>query len=222
MTYKIPAYLQLHLIVNNDQLSQLPPRLQYNESKGSVAIEGPIDITLPNLETTHLVEPVVPSAMASLGLTPFRLALLAEILGNISSLPSLLLNPDIALHIILKSPTLITPATRVLTRIFGGVVAGLTIPLILSWPNPRSGNAGEQQRGFRKAAYLVQGTGEVFLGALFAWLWLTGEDHGVKELFLVGGTVNMAVLLGLRWVFLAWKPHLLEHTEAGEGKGKTQ
>ena len=133
MTYKIPAYLQLHVIVNKDQLSQLPPRLQYNETKGSVAIEVPIDITLPNLETTHLIEHPVRSAVDDLkgamsSLTPFRIALAAEILGNISSLPSLLLYPDIALNIILKSPDLITLASRVLTRIFGGVVVkALTI-----------------------------------------------------------------------------------------------
>ncbi|EME40878.1 hypothetical protein DOTSEDRAFT_74435 [Dothistroma septosporum NZE10] len=222
MTYKIPAHLQLHIIIDQDQLSQLPPRLQYSEAKGSVAIEVPIGITLPDLETTHLVEPPKYSIMGSLGLTRFRTALAFEILGNFSSIPSLLFYPDIALHIILKHPSLITPATRALTRIFGGVVAGLTIPLILSWPNPKPGNAGDEQRGFRKAAYLVQGTGEVFLGALFVWMWMSGKDHGVKEGVLLAGAANMGLLLGLRWVFLVWKPHLVEHVKEGEAKAKTQ
>ncbi|KAF2162406.1 hypothetical protein M409DRAFT_27031 [Zasmidium cellare ATCC 36951] len=99
--------------------------------------------------------------MSSLGLTPFKSALAFEIFANVVSLPSLLLNPDSALSLLVANPAQITPATRSLTQWFGGVVAFVTVPLILSWSEPKSPN--DAQAGFRRARpILLWGPGRLF------------------------------------------------------------
>lgn len=159
--------------------------------------------------------------MSSLGLSPFRIALLFEICGNISTLPALFIRPDFVLGMLVDGPHQITPAARTLTQVLGCIVATLTVPLILAWPNPKAGAAGEQQRGLRKTAYGIQGVGEALLAPLFITHYLAGSNCGWSRLALLQGAVTMAALLSLRWVFLFWKPHLLEDRAPGKGSAKT-
>ncbi|KAI5362803.1 hypothetical protein Slin15195_G101840 [Septoria linicola] len=148
--------------------------------------------------------------MASLGLTPFKTAVALEIAGNLASLPALLLNPDYALSFLVTGPSQITPATRTLAQWFGGLVAGLTIPLLLSYPTPASGPAGDAQRGFRRATYIALAGPEVAFVALMAAAYLKGADVGITLKALLGGAANLSALVVMRAVFLFWKPHLLD------------
>lgn len=142
-----------------------------------------------------------------LGLTPFKAALAFEIFANIVSLPSLILHPEAALTFLTTSSSQITPAARSLTQWFGGVFAFLTVPLILSWAEPKTPN--DAQAGFRRATYITMGAGEIVLGAILAWQYASGTS-GLKEgavLFLEG---HLAVLLVMRYVFLYGKREWLE------------
>jgi hypothetical protein len=144
----------------------------------------------------------------------FRTAVTLEILANLSSIPPLLFYPDYALSFLVTGPSQITPATRTLARYIGGFVAALTVPLVLSLPQPAQGPAGEAQRGTRRTAYLTLGAGELAMGGLMAWAYATGADSGMTDLALLGGAVNLGALLVVRGVFLYWKPELLEERGA--------
>lgn len=74
----------------------------------------------------------------TLGLTPFRCALAFEIFANLSALPLTLYSPSTALNII-GSPSPNNPTAILLTQYFGAMISALTMPLILSWPNPETG-----------------------------------------------------------------------------------
>ncbi|CZT24057.1 uncharacterized protein RCC_09774 [Ramularia collo-cygni] len=140
----------------------------------------------------------------------FRTAVILEILANISSIIPLILNPDFALSFLVTGPSQITPATRTLARYFGGFVATITVPLLLSIPTPAPGPAGEAQRGTRRTTYLTLGAGEVALGGLMAWAYATGADSGMTDMALLGGAMNLGAFLIMRYVFLFGKPELLE------------
>lgn len=155
--------------------------------------------------------------MTSLGLTPFKGALAFEIFANVISLPSLLLKPDSALAMLVKGASEITPAARTLTQWLGGFVAALTIPLILSWPDPKT--TTDSQVGFRRATYITMGAGEVVMGSLLAVQYMSGQS-GLKDNVLLFLTANMGALLAMRVVFLVYKPEWLEGMK-GSGK-KTQ
>ncbi|GIZ41483.1 hypothetical protein CKM354_000478600 [Cercospora kikuchii] len=151
--------------------------------------------------------------MASLGLTPFKAAVAFEIIANLISLPSLIWKPDHGLSFLVRGPAQITPATRTLAQWFGGLVAGLTVPLVLSYASPAPGPAGDAQRGFRRATYLALAGPEVAFVAIMGGAWFKGADVGMTETALLGGAINMTAFLVLRSVFLFWKPHLLEERD---------
>lgn len=46
----------------------------------------------------------------------------------------------------------------------------------------------------------------------------TGGERGVCDKFLLGGMANMAALLGMRAVFLVWKPDWLEGRDEASKK----
>lgn len=94
-----------------------------------------------------------------------------------------------------------------------GLVAGLTVPLVLSYASPAPGPAGDAQRGFRRATYLALAGPEVAFVAIMGGAWFKGADVGMTETALLGGAINMTAFLVLRSVFLFWKPHLLEERD---------
>ncbi|KAM3424416.1 hypothetical protein BST61_g6421 [Cercospora zeina] len=140
-------------------------------------------------------------------------AIAIELLANIVSLPSLLSNPDHALSFLVRDPAQITPATRTLAQWFGGLIAGLTVPLAMSYATPAPGPAGNAQRGFRRATYLALAGPEVVFAVMMGGAWLKGADVGMKETALLGGAINMIAFAVVRSVFLFWKPHLLEERD---------
>jgi len=146
----------------------------------------------------------------------FRTAVLLEILANISSIIPLVYSPDYALSYLVSGPSQITPATRTLARYFGGFVATITIPLLLSIPQPAPGPAGEAQRATRRTTYLTLGAGEVLLGGLMGWLYATGADSGMTDMALLGGAINLGALIIVRYVFLYGNPELLEERGAAK------
>ncbi|KAK5112636.1 hypothetical protein LTR62_003951 [Meristemomyces frigidus] len=145
--------------------------------------------------------------MSSSGPRLFRSALLFEITANsIGFLPAIFA-PETVLSFLLKSPAMMTPATKSLMQWFGVLIAtGFTLPLILCYPQP--GSANVDIVAWRRLTYLMFGAGEMGLGAMMLVHWMQG-DSGLSEnalLFtplnprpMLQALVNDEVRIRLKW-----------------------
>ena len=96
---------------------------------------------------------------------------------------------------------------------FGGFVVALTVPLLMSYPNPRPSQDGHKETtAFRKLTYITLGAGEVALGTLVAFQYFNG-DSGLTENALLFGMGNMGAFLGIRALFLFARPGWMEAQE---------
>ncbi|KAK3051955.1 hypothetical protein LTR09_006909 [Extremus antarcticus] len=93
--------------------------------------------------------------MSSPNTSIFRTLLLAESAANIGSIIPALFAPELALSYLVRGPSQITPATKSLMQLFGGLVVLATAPLLLSYLEERQ--SVEQVIAKRRLTYAVMG-----------------------------------------------------------------
>ena len=120
----------------------------------------------------------------------FRSALLIESAINVSSMFPLILNPDYCLSFLVRGPSQITPATTSLMQWFGGMIVLATAPLLLSYPEPGSGESASVVTARRRITYMMMGTGEAALGLLTASQYMSGNS-GLTDQALLTATAMM-------------------------------
>ncbi|KAI7370531.1 hypothetical protein KC354_g1205 [Hortaea werneckii] len=163
--------------------------------------------------------------MAFNGTRLFRYALLGEAAINIASAIPIILNPDSILKLLVRGPTMINPATRTLTQWFatltaspilnavlrsshrfGGLTLALTVPILLSYPNPHASRGSSSDvMARRRTTYLTLGAGELALGTIMAAQYLLG-DSGLTDGALLGGMGTMGGIAAIRGFFLYVRP----------------
>ncbi|KAI6973750.1 hypothetical protein KC332_g4718 [Hortaea werneckii] len=144
--------------------------------------------------------------MAFNGTRLFRYALLGEAAINIASAIPIILNPDNILKLLVRGPTMINPATRTLTQWFGGLTLALTVPILLSYPNPHASRGSSSDvMARRRTTYLTLGAGELALGTIMAAQYLLG-DSGLTDGALLGGMGTMGGIAAMRGFFLYVRP----------------
>ena len=156
--------------------------------------------------------------MASPGNRIFRSALLVESAANISTIVPMILYPDYVLSWLVKGPAQITPAAKTLTQWFGGLVVLATAPLLLSYPEPSSGESAGSVTARRRLAYISLASSEAALGALSLLQYLSG-DSGMTDAALLSTMGMMGCFIGMRAFFLFARPQLMQ---AQEGLKKSQ
>jgi hypothetical protein len=137
------------------------------------------------------------------GVRMFRYALVAEATLNLASVVPMLIDPAYILSWLVKSPEHVTPAACSLIQWCGCIVAGVTVPLILSVPNTPEAPV------IRKVTYQMFAAAEMALGAAMAMQYLNGES-GLKTEALWTAMTTMASLVTVRAYFLAVKPNYME------------
>ncbi|WPH04513.1 Hypothetical protein R9X50_00740500 [Acrodontium crateriforme] len=144
--------------------------------------------------------------MSSTGHSIYRAALVLEMIGNLGSVPSWILDQETALRFLVRGPSGITPVSKSFAQWFGGIVFALTIPLIMAFPS-----SGDRQVVIarRQLTYWTLGAGEFALGGLMAMQYLDG-DSGLSEDLLVKGMMTMAGLMVMRLFFLFVKPEWMD------------
>ncbi|KAI6864708.1 hypothetical protein KC338_g5332 [Hortaea werneckii] len=136
----------------------------------------------------------------------FRYALLGEAAINIAGAIPIILNPDSMLKLLVRGPTMINPATRTLTQWFGGLTLALTVPILLSYPNPHpSRGSSSEVMARRRTTYLTLGAGEVALGTIMAAQYILG-DSGLTDGALLAGMGMMGGIAAMRGFFLYVRP----------------
>lgn len=108
------------------------------------------------------------------GVRMFRYALIAEAGMNLASVVPMLIDPSYILEWLVESPDQITPAACALTQWCGCIVAGLTVPIILSIPHT------PEAPSHRKLLYKAFAATEVALGTAMGVQYLRG-DSGLKS-----------------------------------------
>jgi hypothetical protein len=141
--------------------------------------------------------------MAMNGVRMFRYALLAEAGLNLSSVFPMLIDPSYILSWLVKSPEHITPAACSLVQWCGCIVAGITVPLLLSVPHT------PEAPTIRKVTYQMYAAAELALGAAMAVQYLNG-DSGLKSEALWTSVTTMGALVAVRAYFLVVKPGYME------------
>ncbi|EMC91563.1 hypothetical protein BAUCODRAFT_298019 [Baudoinia panamericana UAMH 10762] len=169
--------------------------------------------------------------MAFNGVRLFRYALLGEIGSNVMGALPCLLAPETVLSYLVRGPNDITPVAKSLTQWyacchprfqrptnrkvrFGGMIlTAFTIPIILSYPNPRPSQGGDPQIvAWRRLAYMTLGAGEVGLGTIAMIQFLQG-DSGFTDSALLGVMAFMGVFSAMRGFFLYARPSWMEAQE---------
>jgi len=136
----------------------------------------------------------------------FRYALIGEAAINIASAIPIILNPDSILKLLVRGPTMINPGTRTLTQWFGGLTLALTVPILLSYPNPHASRGSSSDvMARRRTTYLTLGAGELALGTIMAAQYLLG-DSGLTDGALLGGMGTMGGIAAMRGFFLYVRP----------------
>ncbi|KAK5121726.1 hypothetical protein LTR85_004601 [Meristemomyces frigidus] len=147
------------------------------------------------------------------GVRLFRYALLGEIAANLTGIVPMLFAPETVLSYLATGPNQITPATKSLTQWFAAVVVALTIPLAVSYPNPRPSQGGEPHiPHWRRLTYMLLGAGEAALGTVMAAQYLSG-DSGLTDTVLIGGMGTMGALCAMRGFFLFVRPNWMDAQE---------
>ena len=85
------------------------------------------------------------------------------------------------------------------------MIIALTVPLALSYPNPKP-EAGVPAR---RLTYTLLGAGEAALGTVLAVQFMAG-DSGISDNFLIAGTGIMGALCAMRGFFLFVIPNWIE------------
>lgn len=137
------------------------------------------------------------------GVRMFRYALIGEATLNLASVVPMLIEPGYILSWLVKSPEQITPAACNLTQWCGCIVAGLTVPLLLSVPH------GPQAPGIRRITYITYAANEAALGAAMAMQYFSG-DSGLKQEALWTSMTTMAALVAVRGFFLFVRPSWMD------------
>jgi hypothetical protein len=158
------------------------------------------------------------NTMASSSNRVFRLALLTESAANISTIVPMILYPDYVLSWLVKGPAQITPAAKTLTQWFGGLIVLATAPLLLSYPEPSSGESASSVTARRRLTYTSLALSEATLGALSLFQYLTG-DSGMTDVALLSTMGMMGSIIGMRAFFLFARPQLMQ---AQDGLKKSQ
>ena len=141
--------------------------------------------------------------MAMNGVRMFRCILLAEAGLNLASVVPMFIEPDYVLSWLVESPEHITPAACALTQWCGCIVAGLTVPLILSVPHTAEAPT------LRKLTYKMYAAAEMALAAAMAMQYLNG-DSGLKSEALRTSMTTMGALVAVRAYFLLVRPGYME------------
>jgi hypothetical protein len=141
--------------------------------------------------------------MAMNGVRMFRYALLAEAGLNLASVVPMLIDPSYILSWLVESPENVTPAACALTQWCGCIVAGLTVPLILSVPHT------PEAPTIRKLTYRMYAAAEMGLATAMAVQYLNG-DSGLKSEALWTSMTTMVALVAVRAYFLLVKPGYME------------
>ena len=139
----------------------------------------------------------------------FRSALLFESAANIGSIFPMILAPETSLSYLVKGPSQITPATKSLMQWVGGLLVLATAPLLLSHPEPSSGQTAGEVTARRRLTYMVMGAAEATLGLVTASQYLMG-DSGITDQALLTATGMMAGFMGVRAFFLFVNPQWME------------
>lgn len=137
------------------------------------------------------------------GVRMFRYALVAEATLNLASVVPMLIDPSYILSWLVESPEHITPASCSLVQWCGCVVAGLTVPLILSVPHT------PEAPTFRKLTYQMYAAAELALGMAMGMQYLNGNS-GLKSEALWSSMTTMAALVAVRAYFLVVNPNYME------------
>lgn len=148
------------------------------------------------------------------GLRAFRYALLFEAFLNLASVVPMLIDPEHILTWLFDSPDQITPAACALTQWCGCIVAGLTVPLLLSFPN------GPDAPVIRRNTYTTYAAVETAIGSLVTMQYFKGGS-GLKKEALYTSMTTMAALVAFRIYVLYVKPEYINGQVASEEK-KTQ
>lgn len=137
------------------------------------------------------------------GVRMFRYALMAEAGMNLASVVPMLIDPRYILTWLVESPAQITPAAEAIVQWCGCIVAGLTVPIILSIPHTPDAPS------YRKLLYQTFAATEFALGAAMGVQYLRG-DSGLKSEALWSSMTTMAALVAIRTYFLVVKPNYME------------
>lgn len=137
------------------------------------------------------------------GVRMFRYALIAEATLNLASVVPMLIDPSYILSWLVESPEHITPAACALVQWSGCIVAGLTVPLILSVPHT------PEAPTLRKITYQTYAAAELALATAMGMQYLNG-DSGLKSEALWTSGTTMAALVAVRAYFLLIKPSYME------------
>lgn len=146
----------------------------------------------------------MPEGLPFNGVRLFRYALITEATMNLASAVPMILNPDYMLSFMVKGPAQITPFTRTMTQWLGGIVIGMTVPLVLSIPHVPRAPAG------RRMTYTMLGACEVGLSAVMAMQYFQGADSGLKPQALVSAMGIFGAILLERVFFLFVRPTWME------------
>lgn len=150
--------------------------------------------------------------MSSTGNRIFRSTLLIESAANISAIFPMVLYPEYVLSWLVRGPAQITPAAKSLTQLFGGILVLATAPLLLSYPEPASGESASNVTARRRLSYLAMGATEATLGLVTLSQYLAG-DSGMTDQALLTATATMVTFIGMRAFFLLAKPEFMEAQE---------
>lgn len=132
---------------------------------------------------------------------------------NVASAIPMILNPDYMLSFMVKGSAHITPSTRSLTQWMGGLVLGMTVPLVLSIPYHPANTTS------RRTIYTIFGACEVGLSAVMAMQCLHGDSGLEPQALITAIGIFVGILLG-RAFCLFVRPECMENPEPEESKPK--
>ena len=130
----------------------------------------------------------------------------------------MLINPEYTLSWLVRGPAQVTPAAKSLTQWVAASLVIATAPLLLSYPEPGSGESASSVTARRRLTYTLMGTGEAALGLVTLSQYLAG-DSGMTEQALLTATGMMGVFGAMRLFVLYGRPQWME---AEEGIKKSQ
>lgn len=132
----------------------------------------------------------------------FRYALLAEAGLNLASVFPMFIDPEHVLTWLFHTPDHITPAACALTQWCGCIIAGLTLPLLLSFPN------GYDAPTIRRITYATYAAIETAIGSLVTFQYMKGNS-ALKSEALYTSMTTMGALVAVRLYFLFIKPEYM-------------
>lgn len=141
----------------------------------------------------------------------FRYALLGEATLNLASVVPMFLEPEYILTWLFESPEHITPGACALTQWCGCIIAGLTLPLLLSFPN------GKDAPVIRRNTYTTYAAVELAIGVLVTFQYFK-DGSGLRSDALYTSMTTMAALVAVRMYFLFGNPEYMGEQTTEEKK----